>query len=101
VFLVLLAPLSGTDEYEVSTEDEFNFCYRDPKELKQAPYAWHASDAPIADIIDYAIKGLQEKGSQFLAHILIDIYWGWERYLAQAKNDIRGVELSTGLCLIT
>lgn len=91
VFLVLIAPLSLADDYEVSSEDEFNFCYRDPKQLKQAPYAWHASDAPVRDIIDYLARGLQEKGQQWVAHILIDIYWGWERYLAQVKNDIRGV----------
>lgn len=74
VFLVLIAPLSVTYDYEVS-KDEFNLWYRDPKAMKLAPYAWVASDAPIGEIID----------------ILIDIHWGWKRYLAQVRNDNRGV----------
>jgi hypothetical protein len=90
VFLVLVAPLSGYD-HETSVEEEFNFCYRDPKALPEGPYSWVASEAPIRDICDYIAQGLQEKGSVFLERILLDVLWGWERYMAQVRNDISGV----------
>ena len=91
IFLVLIAPLSVSNEYEISTEDEFNFCFRDPKTLERGPYAWVASEAPVRDIINYVARGFQKEGPNFLAHVLIDVFWGWERYLAQVRNDIRGV----------
>jgi hypothetical protein len=91
IYLVLMAPLSVTYDYEVTTEDEFNFCYRDPKAYKEKPYAWVASEAPIRDIISFITNGLQKKGPRFMTHLMIDVFWGWERYLAQVRNDIRGV----------
>ena len=91
IFLVLVAPLSVTYDHGVAPEDEFNFCYRNPGTSQKGPYVWVASEAPIRDMIDFVTRELQNNGPSFLAHVLIDVYWGWERFLAQVRNDIRGV----------
>lgn len=88
VFLVLFAPMSAT--YDSWDEHDFSFCVRsnfgDAK-----PYQWVADDLPMQDLITNIAKNLDEKGPNYLRHILIDVYWGWERYFAQIRNDIRGV----------
>jgi hypothetical protein len=88
VFLVLFAPMSAT--YDSWDEHDFSFCVRsnfgDAK-----PYQWVADDLPMQDLITNMARNLEKNGPNYLRHILIDVYWGWERYFAQIRNDIRGV----------
>jgi hypothetical protein len=44
-------------------------------------------------LIELICRQFQAQGSQFLTQILMDVLWGWERYLAQMRNDIRGVAI--------
>lgn len=89
LFLVLLAPLSVTYDNRDWKEHEFNFCIRDS--FGDNPYEWVAKDMPIQDLIKSIAINLDKKGPEYLRHVLIDVLWGWERYFAQIRNDIRGV----------
>jgi hypothetical protein len=86
-----MAPLSVTYDYEISTEEEFKFCYRDPKTSDPGPFAWTACESTLKEMMDFMAWQLQKNGPRFFAHFLIDVLWGWERYLAQIRNDISGV----------
>ncbi len=92
VFLALLAPLSATYDYKEWKEEEFRFCVRD--NFGDQPYEWFADDMPVQDLIKKHIARNLEKHPDFLTRILIDVFWGWERYIAQIRNDIRGVRAS-------
>jgi len=89
IFLIFIAPLSVTYDYELWNEEDFHFCVRE--NFGDRPYEWVAEDLPIQDLIGHYCKKLSEKGPSFLTHVLIDVLWGWERYFAQIRNDIRGV----------
>jgi hypothetical protein len=89
LFIVLLAHLSATYDNRDWKEHEFNFCVR--ANFGDNLYEWVAKDMPIHDLIANIAINLDEKGPNYLSHILIDMLWGWERYFAQIRNDIRGV----------
>jgi hypothetical protein len=85
IFLIFLAPLSLRDN------EEFKFCYRDDTGFKPKPYSWIASEIPARDLIKKVKVGLRDKEAQYLKRVLMDVLWGWERYLAQVRADITGV----------
>ena len=92
IFLVFIAPLSMTYDYELWKEEDFHICVRYNNE-GLGPYEWVALDYPIQNVIEWYCKNLDIHGPSFLTHILVDVLWGWERYFAQIRNDIRGVNL--------
>jgi len=85
---VLIAPLSTKDDIEVLKASDFRFCVRSMQKPK--PDEWVAEDLPLQDLIAVLVKGLDETGPGFLSSFLIDVFWGWERYFAQIRNDVRG-----------
>lgn len=88
VFLVLVAPMSATYDSKDWKEEEFSFCVRN--NVRDQSDEWVADDLPIQNLIRNIAMNF-EKSPTYLAHVLIDMYWGWERYIAQIRNDIRGV----------
>jgi hypothetical protein len=89
LFVVLLAPLSSIFDSRDWKEEEFNLCVR--ASLGDNPYQWISKEMNVVNLILNIIKKFGEEGPTHLSDILIDVLWGWERYFAQIKNDIRGV----------
>jgi len=89
IFIVLIAPLSApgdTDEWE---ETDFKFCTRNSGQSPQDK--WNPDEVPLYDLVRKIGEEIDNNGPDHMAEFLIDIFWGWERYFAQIKNDIRGV----------
>lgn len=89
VVFVLIAPLSVNQK-----EEQFKFCYRDSfLSGSKSPYSFVQSDLPLRDMIAKIKVRLREPelGHRYLKRVLWDVLWGWERYLAQVKADVTGV----------
>jgi len=99
VFLVLFSPLSAPDDTSNEwKDDQFELCQRFCKWPSAQSNAsdWESEQAQLSSIVDGFCRGLSaastvEARSTFLSEALIDISWGWERYFAKIRNEIRGV----------
>lgn len=89
-FLILIGPLAGPSEkIEDLKEEHFKFCYR---KRKNGPCtSWTSAEGNIHDFKNNIMGNLNIFGTAFLSCLLQDVYWGWQRFLSQAKNDIRRV----------
>lgn len=102
IFLVLISPISSQDNErsDSSSKDdngEFMFCYHEPFSRSFEPFSYTddsglAYEVSIDDIVGYVGRTVEHKNVKMLNHILSDVLWGWERYLAAMRNDIRGVK---------
>jgi len=89
-FLILIGPLAGpSQEDQTLKEDDFKFCYRRRDGCPAA--GWTSAEGTMQDFKNNIIDNLNMYGKDFLSCLLQDVYWGWERFLAQATNDVRGV----------
>jgi hypothetical protein len=113
--IVLIAPLSATYNMKEWQDNDFSLCIRDHEKKKNSPSThtqspstsrstiviqrpqrnevpeWVDLEKRIGGVCRKFCTDLAENGPEHLRCILSDILWGWERYVAQMRNDIRGV----------
>lgn len=87
IFLVLIAPLSATGDEDSWKGEDFKFCTK--KEENQE--CWTPDKWKLRELIPRLTVGLDKGGRKYLTKLLGDVLWGWERYFALIRNDIREV----------
>jgi len=72
-FVILLAPLSASYNYELYIEEDFRFCVG---QSSRNPNGWVAEDKPVQDLIESVSRGFEKNGHEFLTDVLLDVLWG-------------------------
>lgn len=111
IFIVLIAPLSATYDMKEWQDNDFSLFIRNhqkeiPSISSQSPSTSQAPLTPpsqeeVPEWVDLEknfggvcrkfCADLADNGPEHLSCILSDILWDWERYVAQMRNDVRGV----------
>ena len=93
VFLVLIAPMSATDLPKQENPIQFEICLRNlPEDIdSNTRFTWSPTISSLNDAFREIGRRADKEGHKCLKIVLLDIYWGWERYLAVVRNDIRAV----------
>jgi hypothetical protein len=106
IFLILIAPVSNRDDPDIEGTEGYKFHYRKGAH-RDEKFAWTEGESTAGGIPNYvndaqshAVKTSQEvcgnesppkTSEDFLYEIIRDVLWGWERYVAAVRNDIRAV----------
>lgn len=98
IFLVLVAPISYKDDPDIKGSEGYKFYYREGAH-RSKKYEWQQTSETLGGIPKYVATAHENAvensaahiGDGFLYEILRDVLWGWERYIAAIRNDIRAV----------